>query len=363
MAVQRSEEILISIVVPVYKIEETYLYECLNSLKNQTLKEIEIILIDDGSPDNCGKICDNYAQVDNRFKVIHKSNQGVSAARNDGISLACGKWLTFVDADDWVELNMCKSIYEKAIQLDVDVQYFGGYHNFNDLITIETRPFHQDMEFKNENDREDLQLMVLGRDYKLFTSCKNGSIFCNTVCKLIKTSILIENNLRFDLDLTHGEDGSFNLHLIENCNHFAYLDQCFYHYRMRSESANHLYRYDAMERVVDFVNVVEAFKCEYSKSEIFEEGLMCRCYDLIFENIYPCYLHAENKNSILNKLILFQRTMSRDPFKEAINTVKLRNFPIKLRIKTFLLKINAGWLMLLIIIVLQKNNINRKRLF
>ena len=97
-------DIKVSIVVPVYKVEE-YLDECMNSLINQTLKEIEIICVDDGSPDNCGKMLDEYAKYDDRITVVHQKNQGVSAARNAGINLAKGEYLTFVDPDDYVKLD------------------------------------------------------------------------------------------------------------------------------------------------------------------------------------------------------------------------------------------------------------------
>ena len=96
---------LVSIVVPVYKVEK-YLSRCVDSLINQTYQNIEIILVDDGSPDKCGEICEKYAEIDNRIKVIHKENGGLSDARNAGIDIATGKYITFVDSDDYVSKNM-----------------------------------------------------------------------------------------------------------------------------------------------------------------------------------------------------------------------------------------------------------------
>ena len=97
-------EELISIIVPVYNVEE-YLKECIDSIINQTYKRIEIILVDDGSTDKSGKICDDYAKIDKRIKVVHKENGGLSDARNVGISVSSGKYIAFVDSDDWVEKN------------------------------------------------------------------------------------------------------------------------------------------------------------------------------------------------------------------------------------------------------------------
>jgi len=108
------ENDLISIVVPIYKVEK-YLKKCLDSIINQSYRNLEIILIDDGSPDNCGKICDEYAIIDNRIKVVHKENGGLSDARNCGIDIAKGKYITFVDSDDYIESQYVEKLYD-AIQ-------------------------------------------------------------------------------------------------------------------------------------------------------------------------------------------------------------------------------------------------------
>ena len=95
----------ISVIVPVYKTPKEYLDKCVESIVGQTVKDIELILIDDGSPDECGKYCDEYAKIDSRIKVIHQKNSGVSAARNAGIEAAQGNWIAFVDSDDWLDEN------------------------------------------------------------------------------------------------------------------------------------------------------------------------------------------------------------------------------------------------------------------
>ena len=114
----------ISIIVPVYKVEP-YIHRCLDSIAAQTFADWECILIDDGSPDNSGAICDEYAAKDNRFKVIHQPNKGVSAARNAGLDTARGEWIGFVDSDDWIEPNMYESMYSCAVHEDVDIVICG----------------------------------------------------------------------------------------------------------------------------------------------------------------------------------------------------------------------------------------------
>lgn len=114
------EEDLISIIVPVYNVEP-YIERCVDSIIGQTYKNIEIILVDDGSPDNCPKICDEYAKKDNRIKVIHKENGGLSDARNEGIKVANGKYVGFVDSDDWVHESMFERLYHELISNDADI--------------------------------------------------------------------------------------------------------------------------------------------------------------------------------------------------------------------------------------------------
>lgn len=111
---------LISIVVPVYNVEK-YLKKCIDSLVSQTLNDIEIILVDDGSEDSSGKICDEYANRDNRIRVIHKKNGGLSDARNAGIQEATGEYIGFIDSDDWVTRDMYRSLYDVAINNDADI--------------------------------------------------------------------------------------------------------------------------------------------------------------------------------------------------------------------------------------------------
>lgn len=113
-------EELISIIIPVYKVEK-YINKCIDSIINQTYKNLEIILIDDGSPDNCAKICDEYAKLDNRIKVVHKKNGGQSEARNVGLDMANGKYIGFVDSDDYIKNDMFEILHKNLIEFDADI--------------------------------------------------------------------------------------------------------------------------------------------------------------------------------------------------------------------------------------------------
>lgn len=111
---------IVSIIVPIYKVEP-YIRQCINSILNQTYKNLEIILVDDGSPDDCGMICDEYAQKDTRIKVIHKENGGLSSARNAGLEVAKGDFIAFIDSDDYVSENFIKILYDLCIKNNADI--------------------------------------------------------------------------------------------------------------------------------------------------------------------------------------------------------------------------------------------------
>lgn len=118
---------LISVIIPVYKVEK-YLPKCLESVMGQTYKNLEIILVDDGSPDNCGKICDKYAAKDNRIRIIHKLNGGLSDARNAGLDIATGEYIGFVDSDDYIALNMYEIMLKNAVKNNADISLCGYYN-------------------------------------------------------------------------------------------------------------------------------------------------------------------------------------------------------------------------------------------
>lgn len=113
-----------SIVVPIYNVEQ-YLCDCVASIRRQTLENIEIILVDDGSPDRCGELAESFASQDNRIKVVHRFNGGLGPARNTGIDVACGEYIGFVDSDDWVEPEMYERLYNAAVSEDADIVFTG----------------------------------------------------------------------------------------------------------------------------------------------------------------------------------------------------------------------------------------------
>ncbi len=166
----------ISVIVPVYKVEN-YLEKCVNSLLSQTLRDIEIILVDDGSPDKCGEICEDFAQKDNRVKVLHKKNGGLSDARNFGISVATSPYIGFVDSDDYVAADMYETLYDNMTQHDADVSICGLY----DCYKTRKIPQFTGSEFLMLSNKEALGLALEGK-----------KISVNAVNKLYKKELFQE---------------------------------------------------------------------------------------------------------------------------------------------------------------------------
>ena len=126
----------VSVIIPIYKVEE-FIHECVESVLSQTYKDFEILLVDDGSTDSCGEICDDFSKSDNRIKVIHKQNGGLSDARNVGLSLARAEYIYFLDSDDWIENNLLECVLEK-MEKGYDMVVFNYYTVFPDFISKKT---------------------------------------------------------------------------------------------------------------------------------------------------------------------------------------------------------------------------------
>ena len=216
----------ISVIIPVYKVE-AYLRQCLDSVVNQTYKNLEIIIIDDGSPDGCGAICDEYAVRDSRIKLVHQENKGLSAARNVGLDLATGKWISFVDSDDWCELDMYEKALDAAKKSDADITMFPVYRNSGDR-QYSFQKYPQSFTSVDKELIYKLQLSCLSGKCAPFSSnCTQGLPWD----KLFKASLIQENHLRFMEELYAEEDRVFTLHAFQYAKRVSYLDIKLYHFR------------------------------------------------------------------------------------------------------------------------------------
>lgn len=203
---------LVSIIVPVYKVEK-YLIDCINSLISQTYVNLEIILVDDGSPDKCPQICDEYACKDSRIKVIHKTNGGLSSARNAGINSAIGDYIYFVDSDDALPEDSIQSLVEKLLDGE-DIEIVIGQ-----IISIPNNEYYK-LEYVNDN--------IKTNAYYRYLYYKYGKTFpVNAVGKLIKKTFLIENSLLFREGIIH-EDELWTFYVVKYLKNAGFVDRPVY---------------------------------------------------------------------------------------------------------------------------------------
>lgn len=251
----------ISIIVPVYK-AENYLHRCVDSLLAQTFSDFEVLLIDDGSPDRSGEICDEYAKKDNRIRVFHKENGGVSSARQCGIDNAEGEYTIHADPDDWVEATMLEELYAKAKEEDADMVICDFYVNYgNKQIYKKQKPSSLDHE------------TVLKEMFQqLHGSCWN---------KLIRRSCYKDNNISFDLELSFCEDLYFHIQLLSNPIKITYLNRSFYHY-VRDVNPNSIVRiYDEKIYLQD-VYLFNRLKDIAQRHSCYKQCVSNFSYNLVF---------------------------------------------------------------------------------
>ena len=210
----------ISIIVPVYNVEE-YLKECLDSLINQTLREIEIICIDDGSTDNSLKILQEYAQKDNRIKVLTQKNKKQGAARNRGLEIAKGEYIQFVDSDDYISLNACERIYKQCSELNLEMISFGGINFDNETKNLISFPYYEFKYLPKEYENKVLNYNV----------CKNfvTEMAVTTWCTVYEHTYIKKHNILFPEHL-YFEDNFFFTKAIVNVNRI-FIDKNIYYYR------------------------------------------------------------------------------------------------------------------------------------
>ncbi|RGF13499.1 glycosyltransferase [Blautia sp. AM16-16B] len=319
----------ISIIIPVYDVEK-YLERCIESVLNQTLKDIEIILVDDGSPDRSGKMCDVFAEKDKRIKVIHKENGGLSSARNAGISMAKGKYIGFVDSDDWIEDDMFEYLFNLIEQYDADIADCG---------MVETAKY----EFVKDNGEENIE--VLNRDGALdvfFRISRSDINYC--ACDKLYKRELVEK-----VQFTDGiifEDIDFNYRVLIEAKKVVISDsKKYYYFKNPVGISRNSFREKDLELQKVWDNIIELseiYTPDYVEAAKFNKkradfGLLCkmfkygvRCdngdYELIRKNLLQSVRHnylilIRGKLPLNRKVLLTAMCINR----------YLVEFPLKIR--------------------------------
>jgi len=260
----------VSIIVPVYNAEK-YLERGINSLKNQTLEDIEIILVDDSSTDSSLRICTEMAKDDIRIKVIHKENEGAGLARNAALKIAEGKYIGFLDSDDFVEKDMFETLYEKAEKYNSDLVMSGVLFVDGNMFSEEGELkrkiyFETDTHFETEEDLKKLRMGIVGATPYDSDDSKYGmSIWKN----LFKTEIIKNNNIRFESEREMlSEDALFMVDYISCIKRATGINEAFYNYCRNEDSISKSYKKDRLEKSLVFTNEVEKrFKKDINSEE------------------------------------------------------------------------------------------------
>ena len=210
---------LISVIVPIYNVEK-YLVKCIESIINQTYSNLEIILVDDGSPDNCHIICDEYAKKDSRIKVIHKKNGGLSDARNAGLDIATGEYISFIDSDDWIYKDMYTDLIDLIKTYDADISGCSVYK------------FYENDKFNLDYDKE-FNVKIYSNEEALRSLIREEEIKQTVWNKIYKRNII--DDIKFEVGKIH-EDEYWTYQVIGNSKRVVHIDKPMYYYLQRENS-------------------------------------------------------------------------------------------------------------------------------
>lgn len=278
---------LVSIVIAAYNCENS-IKKCLDSLVNQSYKNLNIIVIDDGSKDMTGEICRKYASTVMNIDYYYQENNGVAVARNMGLSRVKGEWFMFVDSDDWLEIDAIERMID-AIDSKTDIAFFDAFIN---MLNVQDRNVLWDTcDTKLAKiSKGQVQLQCLSRLPKLDAEPKY--MHCGTSWgKLYKTQLIRENKICFKTDLTIGEDMIFTLEASEYANNIIYLPLALYHYYINPKSITHRYNKNIFMYYTNLVNSIEDFIVSHHDGE------------MLYEEKFA-WFYIESINIMLNNKIL-----------------------------------------------------------
>ena len=332
----------VSVIVPIWNVEK-YLDRCIQSILNQTLKDIEIILVDDESPDNCPQMCDEYAKLDSRVKVIHKKNGGLGLARNSGIEVANGEFITFIDSDDFIDLCMMERLYKECKNEKLDVIY--SEFNVDDYPGFRIVLLPEKLYIGSEQ-IEGLCLDMIGAEPTFISSVK----FQCSACKGLYSSDLIRNNkLKFLSERLYiSEDLMFNLDLLKFAQRVKFVPWQFYHYCLNGVSLTHLYRSDRWQKSLIMIDELDKRSVDFRNKEEFKHRLNRTCLfyarTAIIDNI------SQHNISFRSKLTAIREIINEKHVRNSLEKYPINKLPIQWKIFAYLLK----WKQVIILYILLK---------
>lgn len=278
----------VSIIVPVYNVEK-YLSRCMDSLLNQTLKDIEIILVDDESPDNCPAMCDKYALQDNRVKVVHKKNQGLGFARNSGLEISTGEYVAFVDSDDYVDVNMYETLYnfakdnDNADSVSCGLRLQTGANRYINVVDC-----MQPVVYENKQEISEVILDMIASEPNYVKERKRELSACTSI---FKTQIINKYNIRFTSEREYGsEDFLFKVDFWKFSTLIVFVPDIFYHYCLNTSSLTQTFQPEK------YVRYKKLYELLYNKTKDFDKD------KLRVNRFFIGYVRAHIFNLMISKL-------------------------------------------------------------
>ncbi|MBP3646773.1 MAG: glycosyltransferase family 2 protein [Clostridia bacterium] len=244
---------LISVIIPVYNVER-YLERCVESVRNQTYTNLEIILVDDGSPDRCPQMCDEYAFEDKRIRVIHKENGGQGYARNDGLTIATGEYVTFIDSDDWISSDHIENLYRQIKENDADVA-IGAHTVIGNGEERKVR--YESLEakvYRHEEIRESILMPLIGTDEE---QPRDVQVDSSSSMSLYRMSTIKENAIWYESErIIVGEDLFFNIDFLNKAEKAVVVEEYGYYYFQNEESTSRKYNKKRFQKTLCFYELL-----------------------------------------------------------------------------------------------------------
>lgn len=294
----------ISIIVPVYNVPEFFLRKCIESCIGQTYHNIEVILVDDGSTDNSGTICDEYALNDTRICVIHKKNEGLVSARNAGLDSINGEWHTYVDGDDWIDKEMCEELSEYLeTNTNIDIIFWKCLQELNGQTIkgkCEWKCTDQQRIYKGD------ECIELSRNVLIY---KSG--IATAYCKLINTEFARNFNIKHNDNLKQGMEGTeFSLRAFYNSSNVLYLNKYYYHYLFNPVSISKSINEKNTQYIINCCKVIRSDIEEFKRKDEFLHAFYQRVSYAILAFAMNTYFHPNNKEGLIKRCGKFSKIIN-----------------------------------------------------
>lgn len=320
----------VSVIVPVYN-SGKYIEKCIESIINQTYQNIEVLIVNDGSTDNSYSICNEYAKKDSRIKLFSIENSGVSYARNLGIENAQGKFITFVDSDDWIKSNMIDFAIEKQQQTNSDIIIWSCIKSYPNREILVPLLNEEDQSFID--DKSYLYLKSINYFHKQDIS-KTAVSAGTTWCKLYKREFLLKNNLQFNPKLTRAQDTIFSINAFYMAGKISYFNEHLYHYRENEGSITSGTKFieDTETPFNALLNEFILFTEKLDKPELYKESIYIRATLILMWHLKHKYFHEKFEGNLFKRRKSLKKLLDNELYSESIKNVNLNDLPKKEKI-------------------------------